>query len=235
MSTVEGGGNVITDGLVFYTDAGNTKSYISGSTTWADLSRGEYNTILINGPTFNFENGGSIVFDGVNDRISKTGSINTGQNFTVNAWIYPTNTTTQRAIIGNGYTYSLRRGWLFAISSYGPAPSTFFLSIGSDKAYRVASGNSLSLNTWQYVTATVTSGGGTITLYVNGVPPGTYVSSLSTDTILYNGTEFNIGMRASNDPRYYLGRIAQTSIYNRALSSSEVLQNYNATRARFGV
>ena len=58
---------VVTDGLVLYLDAANPKSYVSGSTTWGDLSRGGNNGTLVNGPTFDGGNGGSIVFDGVND------------------------------------------------------------------------------------------------------------------------------------------------------------------------
>jgi len=58
---------VATDGLVLYLDAANPKSYVSGSTTWGDLSRGGNNGTLVNGPTFDGGNGGSIVFDGVND------------------------------------------------------------------------------------------------------------------------------------------------------------------------
>jgi hypothetical protein len=65
MSTVEGGGNIITDGLVLLLDAANSKSYPGTGTTWTDLSRSGNNGTLINGPTFNSGNGGSIVFDGV--------------------------------------------------------------------------------------------------------------------------------------------------------------------------
>jgi hypothetical protein len=58
---------IVTDGLVLYLDAANTKSYVSGSTVWNDLSRSGYNGTLTNGPTFNISNGGSISFDGVDD------------------------------------------------------------------------------------------------------------------------------------------------------------------------
>ena len=61
--------NIITDGLVLYLDAANTKSYVSGSTTWTDLV-GLNNGTLINGPTFNSANGGSIVFNGVNNYVT---------------------------------------------------------------------------------------------------------------------------------------------------------------------
>ena len=227
---------IVTDGLVLYLDAANPRSYPGSGTTWTDISRVGTNGILVNGPTFSSANGGSIVFDGVDDKVSKTGSINTGQNFTVNAWIYPTLLgTTRRAIIGNGYPYDGREGWYFSTAG-GFVNNTFFMSIGADQAYRVAAANTLSLNAWQYVTAVVTDGGLTITLYVNGQTTNTSISVLNSGTITYTNTEFNVGWRNSviaNDP--YTGRIAQVSIYNRALSQQNVQQNFNTTKTRFGL
>ena len=63
---------IVTNGLVLCLDAGNVKSYVSGSTTWTDLSPTQKNGILTNGPTFNSSNGGSIVFDGVDDYINSS-------------------------------------------------------------------------------------------------------------------------------------------------------------------
>ena len=57
------GPNLVTNGLVLALDAGNTKSYQSGSTTWFDKSRNGNNGTLTNGPTFSSANGGSIVFE----------------------------------------------------------------------------------------------------------------------------------------------------------------------------
>jgi hypothetical protein len=80
---------IITDGLVLYLDAANPKSYVSGSTTWGDLSRGGNNGTLVNGPTFSSANGGSIVFDGVNDYINcgTNSSLRPSQQITINSWI----------------------------------------------------------------------------------------------------------------------------------------------------
>ena len=125
MSTVEGSRSIITNGLVLYLDAANTKSYVSGSTTWNDLSRNNNTGTLINGSTFNSLNGGSIVFDGIDDRVSGT-TINTGQNFTVNCWIFPTLLgATRRALVGNGYPYTSRVGW-FLCTAGGGVNNTFF-------------------------------------------------------------------------------------------------------------
>jgi hypothetical protein len=120
---------IITDGLVLYLDAANTRSYPTNGTIWSDLSRNNNNGTLINGPTFNSANGGSIVFDGVDDRVSRNSAIDTGQNFTINAWIFPTLLgTTRRTIMSNNYLYSSRRGWFFSIGGFS-VNNTFFYSL----------------------------------------------------------------------------------------------------------
>ena len=62
----------VIDGLVLYMDAANSKSYVSGSTTWNDISRGGNIGTLLNGPTFNSSNSGNIVFDGTDDYVTVT-------------------------------------------------------------------------------------------------------------------------------------------------------------------
>lgn len=69
MATI-GGYNVVTDGLVLSYDASNKKSYVSGSIMWNDLSGNRNTGSLVNGPTFDTNNLGSILFDGVDDRIN---------------------------------------------------------------------------------------------------------------------------------------------------------------------
>jgi hypothetical protein len=225
---------IVTDGLVLYMDAANSKSYVSGSTTWNDISRTGANGTLINGPTFNSSNGGSIVFDGVDDRVSRTTNINTGQNFTVNAWIYPTLLgTTRRAIVASSYNYTSLNGWNFSTAG-GGTNNTFFFSVGNDNAYRVALANTLSLNQWAYISAVCQNGGGSINLYKNGIETSYVLTSLSTNTLIYTYPQFNVGYRDTaglTDP--YTGNIAQVTIYNKTLTSSEVLQNYNATKGRY--
>jgi hypothetical protein len=68
--SVIGGPDTITDGLVLYLDAANTKSYIGSGTTWKDLSGNSNDGTLTNEPTFDSGNSGSIVFDGVDDFVT---------------------------------------------------------------------------------------------------------------------------------------------------------------------
>ena len=60
---------IVTDGLVLHLDAGNRRSYVSGSTIWTDLVNNSRTGSLVNGPTFDSSNQGSIVFDGVNENV----------------------------------------------------------------------------------------------------------------------------------------------------------------------
>ena len=79
---------IVTDGLILYLDAANTKSYISGSTDWYDLTTYNNDGTLTNGPTFSSTNGGSIVFDGVNDYVQVNNSdiLNPTQTITLSVW-----------------------------------------------------------------------------------------------------------------------------------------------------
>jgi hypothetical protein len=226
--------NMVTDGLVLYLDAANTKSYPGSGTTWTDIAAGNNGT-LVNGPTYSTSGAGSIVFDGADDRVSRTTSINTGQNFTINAWIYPTLLgTTRRAVAASSYNYTSISGWFF--STGGGINNSFFISVGNDNAYRIAAANTLSLNQWVYISAVCQNGGELINLYKNGIETSYALTSLSTKTLTYTYPQFNVGFRdvgGTTDP--YTGNISVVQIYNRALSATEILQNYNTTKTRFGL
>ena len=64
------GNGMVTDGLIFYLDAANPRSFVSGSTSWYDMTRNSNNGTLTNGPTYDSSNGGAVVFDGSNDYIN---------------------------------------------------------------------------------------------------------------------------------------------------------------------
>ena len=174
-------GNIVKDGLVLDMDAAKRDSYPGTGTAWNDISGFQYNGTLTNGPTFNSSNGGSIVFDGVDDRVSRTTNINTGQNFTVNAWIYPTLLgITRRAVAASSYNSTSLNGWFLCTAGFS-TNNTFFFLVGADNAYRVAAANTLSLNQWVYISAVCQNGGGSINLYKNGIETSYGLTSLSTN------------------------------------------------------
>jgi hypothetical protein len=241
MSTVGNwrGPNIVKDGLVLYLDAGSPNSYINGifGTSWKDISGNSNNGTLINGPTFDSGNGGSIVFDGTNDYISTTSPVSVGNTFTVNVWVKVTtlavNFSTRRTIVGNDYPYTAGRGFFFVAS--GNNGSDFFISLGNDQKVAVTTTGLISANTIYMLSARV-NGTDLIKLYRNGIEVPGYAVQNNGDVSLSYLTPCIIGRRSTGTTNdLFTGNIYNTQIYNRALSDTEILQNYNATKARFGL
>jgi len=227
--------NSVVDGLVFAIDAANIKSYSGTGLTVNGLVGGIGGT-LVNSVGFGTTNYGYFIFNGSN-YINVGSALNTGDNFTVLAWVKPGSFNIRNAIVGNAYPYSSVNGWYFALANnYSGNTNTFFISIGADVSYRTAINGSLAPNQWNYIGGTVSNGGGNITLYANGIGVTGYQGGiLTTSTIAYITQDMGIGRRVSTNTEYLNGNIAQVHIYNRVLSSSEILQNFNALRGRYGV
>ena len=228
--------SVLTGGLVLNLDAANLTSYSGTGSTWTDISGASNNMSLFNGASFDSSNQNSILFDGVNNYVGKNTAINTGQDFTVSVWMYATLLgNTRTSLVANSYNYSSGNGWFFCTDA-GGTNNSFFLSIGNDYPVKVSSSNSISLNTWNYLTAVVKSGGRYIDLYKNGILISGDTTDLGASTINYNYANFSIGFRdpaGTKDP--FHGNIGSTQIYNRILTADEVLQNFNTTKLRFGL
>ena len=218
-------------GNIFITDVNFYKS----DTIWTDLA-GSNNGTLTNGPTFSSANGGSIVFDGSNDYVERNTALNVGSNFSVFAWVKPGAIDIRNGIVGNSYLYSSGVGWYFSTATnYGGTLNTFFISVGTDNAYRIANNSSITLNAWNYMGGIVTNGGQDIKLYVNGIETSYITSVLTSNTVTYTTPQFYVGRRIDSAPESFIGSIAQTQIYNRVLTPAEIQQNYNALKGRFGL
>lgn len=211
---------IVTDGLVLYLDAANTRSYLGTGTVWSDLSRSGNNGILTNGPTFNAGIGGSIVFDGSNDYVSLPTITN--NIYTIDFWY---------KMGGNdgSYGYFASSGDNgFAIGEGGPG-------IGYGQFYYWNSSVSTGLGTipsttnWNHICTLINVSTNNIQIYGNG-------NQLSNSTISNMSTSVsNIGRYITSNTHYLKGNLALYKIYNRALSATEILQNYNATKTRFGL
>jgi len=237
MSTVGNwrGPNIVKDGLVLYLDAGSPNSYINGisGTSWKDISGNQNNGTLVNGPIFNSANGGSIVFDGSNDFIDcGVSNIPLPINITLSAWINQSvlnaykNIITKEGATGNDLDYGL---------TTSPNGNLYFwFNNGSFRIHETSTNIINSLNVWYYVTSVFSDTNNTVQLYANGTQ--IYNQTESTSLLAHTNSKLLVGWRNSLIAgQSFQGNIAQTQIYNRALSSSEVLQNFNATRARFGI
>ena len=223
---------VVTDGLIYYLDAANTRSY-SGSGLTANELIGGIGGTLVNGVGFTSSNNGSFVFDGTDDYISiGTQPLIDGYQLpvTLMGW-FKIDTYKLNTICGvyNGFAnvYNLLR---IDNQNY-----RFFLSNASNGQFQYFDHTTtLSLNTW-YFYAVIVSGSlasPSLIMYLNDQAQSFSPSSLKTSVGL--NIDYRIG--ASYTPNeYFDGNIADYKFYNRALSAAEVKQNYNATKRRFGL
>lgn len=253
MGTLSGNyyGGIVKDGLVLMLDAAKKDSYGRLGTTWRDISWNGNSGVLVNSPTFNISNGGSIVLDGTNEYISIKSSqgFNLGVNFTLQFWVkvsvfggYIGGDFKRASIITNSYTRNSGQGFWVSFTSqadaptYAPTPGreTFFISFGPDEQVMTAQWGSLSSYVNKWVNITITVNGNTPILgYINGVAISSYViQNNGPSTLSYNGSGCSLGNR-NNLLEFLNGSIGYFITYNRALSASEVLQNYNATKNRY--
>lgn len=216
-----GGPTIVTSGLVLHLDAGKTASYPGSGTTWTDLSGNGNNATLINGPTYDSGNGGSILFDGGDDYAS-TGT--TGFPFgssagTLSGWA-KTNT-----LSGNwAWIITYGTAWFSQGRILGRNGSTYYYGGYADDI----SVGGIPINTWFHMTGVYT--GTQASMYINGslVSGPTSKSWNTISNVSYVGKSINSG-----EP--WSGNIAQVLVYNRALTGSEILQNYDVDKARFGL
>lgn len=219
--------SVIQNGLVLCLDAANTKSYSGSGTNWTDLSRNSNNGTLTNGPTFSATNLGSIVFDGTDDYvdIANASTLNITTNITLEAWIYPTKNNGIQNVISKS-SQSQNTGYIYPRTDNGWATSIFYLHIGG---WSTLNASWPSLNAWHY-TAGVYDGS-KMYIYING---NLAASKNQTGSIATNTNSLALGSQPGYG-EYYGGRIGMTRVYNRVLTPSEILQNYNSTKSRFGL
>jgi hypothetical protein len=221
---------IVTNGLVLALDAGNTKSYPGTGTTWFDKSGFANNGTLTNGPTFNSGNGGSIVLDGVDDYINIPYSGSTSGSFTFNIIMktYNMDSEARQTLFGlvqnnNSAIYQ------FDVEVWGAGGTNLgvgFRGNGVDfSSYNWSLG--VDANNINIYTITLNSTGQTI--YVNGQLKNTinqaYTASFNSITLGVRGSGRN----------YWNGLCYSFFMYNRELSASEVQQNFNALRGRFGI
>jgi hypothetical protein len=222
---------IVTDGLVLYLDAANTKSYISGSATWMDISRTNTNGTLTNGPTFDTGSGGSIVFDGVNDHVQLSGSNLSLNQMTISSWNFSSNYTR------DGFIFEKTTNGLvntqYSLFYNGSNNTTYYRTYGLSTIDLTVNTTTAGIvnNRWNNIIATWD--GTNKRIYVNGTVVATSTNLTGTVTQNNTGPAF-IGIFGGGGYPFS-GRIAQTQIYTRALTNQEILQNYNATKTRFGL
>lgn len=220
-------GNIVRDGLVLNLDAAKRDSYPGSGTVWRDIAGGVITGSLINGPTFSSANGGSIVFDGVDDSVN-CGNIlfNNVNATTISVWVNIQSFNNGNTIISKGAqgegSNTTFAAWIINPSS---VRNRFYNSTGESGIVNTVA---LSQNIWYNIIWTYN--GSTISVYTNGIVGETVslLGPLKTNTNPINIASSIFGNNVNMT-------CSAVQIYNRALSTTEVTQNYNAVKGRYGL
>ena len=225
---ISGGPDMIQDGLVLSLDAADRNSYVSGSTTWRDLASGF--SANITGPIT--PSTGSIVALSYSSNgwvyiTTQTVFTTLINNFTILGWINPTTSFSGIRLFGLGYINQ----WQLELRGGNGTRLSLNYNNGGGNVFQT-SGPVVSLNTWQQVGFVISSS--VVNFIYNG-----QISATGTFTVagsFANGNQnYSVGNYNTGTDGAYPGQIASHQIYNRALSATEVLQNYNATKSRFNL
>ena len=235
------GGRIVTDGLVLSLDAADRNSYIGSGTNWNDMSGNGNNGTLTNGPTFNSANQGSIVFDGIDDRVS-VADFNYGRTgCTVASWVRYNVTTTgyKEGIVskwqtGAGIINEFILGSSQGVEGTAPGNPYFYIFNTNDQSVGITDTSTIMVvGTWYHVLGTFD--GLNVRIYLNGQYRG--ISTNSTSSTIKTAASQPIALASFGSTFQFNTNcnISLAQIYNRPLSASEILQNYNAQKSRFGL
>jgi hypothetical protein len=214
--------SIVTDGLALCLDAANKRSYPGSGTTWLDLSGNGNNGTLVNGVGFNGDNGGSLVFDGVNDYIS-TSVTGTFPQISFDYWGFfddPNLNTKLRneSAFGDWTSNRVHWGTRWSVGMHWNVNGAWIETPATNLKYG-----------WNHFSLIWNHTAGQRLIYINNI----LSTSWTTNGNMVLG-DFRIGV-ATNLNAYYRGNISNFKIYNRALTPQEVQQNFNATKSRYGI
>lgn len=237
------GPNITTDGLVLSLDAANSKSYVSGSTTWVDMTGNAFNANLPSLLAFLGDGVKSLDFNGS----SNTGSI---QHNSVMSLSTTSQRTVQAWVRFDSLPSSPNRMIAFAKLSSAFAFDGYWAGINFDgTAVCATNGTAISkttlstltvpTNSWVLYTfiSQITATANTTKVYINDVE---YISTAHGSDSYSESNNFTIGyftppLAGLGNGAYLDGKLATMSFYNRGLSPTEILQNYNSQKSRFNL
>ena len=217
---------IVTDGLTLALDAGNIKSYPYSGTTWTDLGGKGNNGTLTNGPTFSLDNGGAFEFDGTNDYVDISGSI-TVSAATFLAWIR-LDDLSQTSYTGIVFSRN-PSGSISGMNFYAATENIGYHWNDASNTYSWDSGLTIPNQEWCMVALTVSSSVATAYLFRSSG------MTSATNSVSHGSTTLDAIKVGADVPtnRYLDGRISVAMVYNKALTASEVAQNYNAIKSRY--
>ena len=221
--------SVVRDGLVLHLDAANRKSYPGSGTAWNDLSKNNNNVVLTNGVGYNSTNNGNLAFDGVDDHVDFFAPT-LGATTTVEMWVQ----------LGAAFAGKMFFGWL-QYDVYCPSGHIGFNTASSDcHGINATTVTALGLvNTWHHYVFEMRSDVSYTNnkIYIDSVsyPLSQILGVENTTRRVFNSGNGRIG-GWRNDLSYKKVMNCSTfNVYNRALTSVEIQQNFNALRGRYSI
>lgn len=222
---------IVTTGLQLNLDAGQASSYSGSGSTWNDLSGFGRNATLFNTPTYSSSQSGYLSFLDTSLEYATVPNIGSLNRWTVEVWTRPVISLSGKvtAVVCNQFNGSVLN---FSLGT-NRAPGSYNLCAGFyDGAWRTTTGYTPTLNSWVQIVGTYD--GTTIRQYINT----TLDTSLTYTGTPTSGGEIRIAQRWDDtvgSTNYYAGDISVIRIYNAALSQSQITQNFNAIRGRYGL
>ena len=234
-----GGNSIITNGLILNLDAGNASSYPGTGTTWTDLSGQNNNGTLINGVGYSSQNGGALTFDGVNDYVDLSTKLRLNDSdLTYDFWVKFNRNTNVYDTVFCQASSDFSNYIEFVKNRSGLVDGKLAFAFQGQVIYDDLTGSQVVSSGILNYTCVLKKESSVykMLLYRNGV----LISQLTTSISSYNMTAWsnfqtNVGRGTSLYPDPLNGNIYINKMYNKALSASEVLQNFNTTKTRFGL
>ena len=226
---------IVSSGLVLHLDAGNASSYPGTGTTWADISgKGNHGT-LENGPTYSSSNGGSIVFDGVNDYFKTNNNLDISNTDKLTIQII-LKTASSRIDMVMEHSENWNQNNAFGIIlNY---QNTTFQFTDHNQGYNT-SGHVVTINdnNWHLLSVTTdrSLNGSDQSLFYIEDNTANKVNIYSNDNSgNFTSHKLYISARAGS-LNFFDGTISQVLIYDRVLTVEEIQRNYNAVKVRYGL
>ena len=214
---------IVTNGIRFYIDAYNIKSYKEGDFFTYNLVDRRTGSELVNGVTFS-EN--SFIFDGVDSFINVEPTA-PGEIFTTFECWFKANTSSS----GSSNDRILAGGFLPGGRSINYINNRIFVNFGADDG--VQSSQNIELNTWYHLVVMYdVSFSNSYKIYINAED----VSTESTIETKRVSSEKVLGCRyrnIDNYTRFFSGNISQVKCYNRVLTKKEIKQNFISMKKRY--
>ena len=234
---------LVTNGLVLHLDAGNALSYKGTGTTWTDISEKGNHSTLSNSPSYNLPNSGYLTFNGSTQyaRIPSVAGLtdftNT-QQYTIEIWFNPSNGQANNAeaelLEKWNYTNEAKYPFTFRFNESG---SSMVVACYDGSSFTYVTVSSIPVNTWVQLVANFDFVSKTLTVYKNGVSKVT--GSLNGVNQVSNSSPVGIAGRVPYNSDGvqvpFKGNIGIIRFYNKSLTSTEVLQNFNTYKSRYGL